>query len=68
MEQRGNQGSPRRRRRGRCPKEFRKDVAALVIDQRRTIADVACQLGVVEQRLGNWVLRAWIAVSDRDLP
>jgi transposase-like protein len=26
-----------------------------VIDQRRTVADVAHQLGVVEQTLGNWV-------------
>jgi transposase-like protein len=26
-----------------------------VIDQRRTVADVARQLGVVEQTLGNWV-------------
>ena len=26
-----------------------------MIDQRRTVADVARQLGVVEQTLGNWV-------------
>jgi transposase len=43
------------RRRGRYPKEFRRDAAALVIDQRRTIADVARELGVIEQTLGNWV-------------
>ena len=43
------------RRRGRYPKEFRRDAAALVIDQHRTIADVARELGVVEQTLGNWV-------------
>jgi transposase len=55
MEEQGNEDSPRRRRRGRYPKEFRRDAAALVIDQRRTIADVARQLGVVEQTLGNWV-------------
>ena len=41
------------RRRGRYPKEFRRDAAALVIDQHRTIADVAKELGVVEQTLGN---------------
>jgi hypothetical protein len=41
MEEQGNENSPRRRRRGRYPKEFRRDAAALVIDQRRTIADVA---------------------------
>jgi transposase-like protein len=44
-----------RRGRRRYPKEFRRDAAALVIDQRRTVADVAHQLGVVEQTLGNWV-------------
>jgi transposase-like protein len=48
MEEQGNEDSPHRRRRGRYPKEFRSDAAALVIDQRRTIADVARQLGVVE--------------------
>jgi transposase-like protein len=54
MEEQGNESSPRRRGRRRYPKEFRRD-AALVIDQRRTVADVAHQLGVVEQTLGNWV-------------
>jgi transposase len=44
-----------RRRRVRYPREFRRDAAALVIDQRRTIADVARELDVVEQTLGNWV-------------
>src|SRR5271155_5316573 len=43
------------RRRGRYPKEFRRDAAALVIDQHRTVADVARELGVIEQTLGNWV-------------
>jgi transposase-like protein len=55
MEEQGNESSPRRRGRRRYPKEFRRDAAALVIDQRRTVADVAHQLGVVEQTLGNWV-------------
>jgi transposase len=45
---------PRQRRRGRDPKQFRKDAAALVIDQHRSIAEVARELGVVEQTLGNW--------------
>jgi transposase-like protein len=44
-----------RRRRGRYPKQFRRDAAALVIDQHRLVADVARELGVVEQTLGNWV-------------
>jgi transposase len=46
---------PRERRRGRYPKAFRKDAAALVIDQRRVAAEVARELGVNEQTLGNWV-------------
>ena len=33
------------RRRGRYPRQFRRDAAALVIDQHRTIADVAGELG-----------------------
>jgi transposase-like protein len=47
--------TPPVRRRGRYPKQFRKDAAALVIDQKRTVGDVARELGVVEQTLGNWV-------------
>jgi len=54
------------RRRGRYPKEFRKDAAALVIDQKRTIADVAKQLGVVEQTLGNWVRQERIDRGERE--
>lgn len=46
------------RRRGRYPKEFRRDAAALVIDQKRTVADIARELGVVEQTLRNWVRQA----------
>ncbi len=47
--------SPTERRQRTYPKQFRRDAAALVIDQHRTIADVARELGVVEQTLGNWV-------------
>jgi transposase len=43
------------RRRRTYPKEFRRDAAALVIDQQRSIAEVTRELGVVEQTLGNWV-------------
>ena len=57
---------PRQRRRGRYPKEFRKDAVALVIDQKRTIADVAKQLGVVEQTLGNWVRQERIDRGERE--
>ncbi len=39
--------------RGRYPDEFRRDTAALVLDEHRTIAEVARELGVVEQTLAN---------------
>lgn len=54
------------RRRGRYPKEFRRDAAALVIDQRRTVVDVAKELGVVEQTLGNWVRQERIDRGERE--
>jgi len=58
-------GSPRRRR-GRYPKQFRRDAAALVIDQHRSVADVARELGVVEQTLGNWVRQERIDRGERE--
>ena len=54
------------RRRGRYPKEFRRDAAALVIYQKRTVADVAKELGVVEQTLGNWVRQERIDRGERE--
>ena len=54
------------RRRGRYPKEFRRDVAALVLDQRRTIADVANELDLVEQTVGNWVRQERIDRGERE--
>jgi transposase len=54
------------RRRGRYPKEFRRDAASLVIDQHRTIADVAKELDVVEQTLGNWVRQERIDRGERE--
>ena len=54
------------RRRGRYPKEFRRDAAALVIDQHRTVADVARELGVIEQTLGNWVRQERIDRGERE--
>ena len=54
------------RRKGRYPKEFRRDAAALVIDQHRTIADVARELGLVEQTLGNWVRQERIDRGERE--
>jgi transposase-like protein len=37
-----------------------------VIDQRRTVADVARQLGVVEQTLGNWVRQERIDRGEKE--
>jgi transposase-like protein len=53
-------------RRGRYPKEFRRDAASLVIDQRRSVADVARELGVVEQTLGNWVRQERIDRGEKE--
>ena len=54
------------RRRGRYPKEFRVDAAGLVIDQKRSVADVARELGLVEQTLGNWVRQERVDRGERD--
>ncbi|HMK62875.1 MAG TPA: transposase [Acidimicrobiales bacterium] len=54
------------RRKGRYPKQFRRDAATLVIDQKRTVADVARELGVVEQTLGNWVRQERIDRGERE--
>jgi transposase len=45
-----------RGRRSKYPPEFRRDAVGLVLDEGRTIADVARSLGAVgEGTLGNWV-------------
>ena len=54
------------RRRDRYPKEFRRHAATLVIDQHRTVSDVARELGVVEQTLGNWVRQERIDRGERN--
>jgi len=53
-------------RRGRYPKEFRRDSAALVIDQKRTVADAARHLGINNQTLGNWVRQERIDRGERE--
>ena len=57
---------PSGERRGHYPKEFRRDSAALVIDQKRTVADVARSLGVNEQTLGNWVRQERVDRGERE--
>ena len=66
MAEHDNDDQPRSRRRGRYPKEFRRDAAALVIDQRRKVAEVARELGVVEQTLGNWVRQERVDRSEKE--
>ena len=43
------------RRRGRYPKEYRRDVCALVLDQKRSVASVAKELGIAEQTIYLWL-------------
>jgi transposase len=48
-------GAIPRRRRGRYPCGFRRDVAALVLDQDRSAADVAEELDLVSKTVARWV-------------
>ena len=45
--------------------EFKRDVVALVIDEGRTVVDVARALGVGEGTLGNWVRQARVDRGER---
>ena len=50
-----------RKRTGRpskYPLEFQRDAVAMVLDEERSIADVARSIGVIEGTLGNWVGKA----------
>jgi transposase len=40
------------------PPEFQRDAVAMVLDEERSIADVARSIGVNEGTLGNWVAKA----------
>jgi len=57
---------PAKRRRGRYPKEFRKDVAALVLDQKRSVAEVAKELGLVEQTVYLWLRQERIDRGEQE--
>ncbi len=54
------------RRRRSFTAEFKADAVALVIDEDRSIADVARSLGVGEGTLGNWVRQARIDRGERE--
>lgn len=56
---------PRRTRRS-FTAEFKRDAVAMVLEQERTIADVARSLGIVESNLGNWVKQARVDRGERD--
>ncbi len=61
----GKQVVPKPGGRSRYTAEFKKDAAAMVIEEQRTIADVAKSLGLVEQTLGNWVRQERIDRGQR---
>jgi transposase len=42
-------------RRSKYPEEFRQRAAQLVLDSRRSIREVAAELGVNHETLRNWV-------------
>lgn len=54
-------------KRGKYSPEFREAAVREVIDKSRPIADVARELGLVSQTLGNWV-SAWRAEHAGDEP
>ena len=59
------QSPPVRRRRSFSP-EYKRDAAAMVIDQGLSIAEVARRLDVGESNLGNWVRQERIDRGERD--
>ena len=48
------------------PPEFRRDAVAMVLDESRSIADVARAIGVNAGTLGNWVGLERIERGDRE--
>lgn len=58
------QSSARRPRRS-FTAEFKRDAVAMVLDDERSIAEVAKSLGIGETNLGNWVRQARIDRGER---
>lgn len=58
----------RRGRPSKYPPEFRRDAVALVLDEGRTIADVARSLSptLSEGTLGNWVAKERVQRGERE--
>lgn len=59
------QKDPPRRSRRKFTEEFKSDAVAMVIDEGRTVVDVAGSLGVGEGTLGNWVRQSRIDRGER---
>ena len=57
---------PAKRRRGRYAKEFRRDVCAPVLDQHRSVADVAKELSLVEQTVYLWLRQERIDRGEQE--
>lgn len=55
---------PTRKRRS-FTDEFKRDAVAMVLDDERTIVDVAQSLGIGESTLGNWVKQGRIDRGER---
>lgn len=55
------------------PPELQRDAVAMVLDEHRSITDVARSIGVIDGTLGNWVAKArkerehglWLMVDER---
>ncbi len=60
-----DQDQPTRGTRRSFTAEFKRDAVALVLDEKRTIADVARSLDVGESNLGNWVRQAQTDAGER---
>ncbi len=61
-----NRKKSRGGRPSKWPPEFRRDAVAMVLDEERSIADVARAVGVNAGTLGNWVGLERIERGERD--
>jgi len=53
-------------RRSRYPKECGRDLAVCVINQNRTVVDVACQSGIDNKTLRSWMRQEGINPVERE--
>ena len=61
-----NRKKSRGGRPSKWPPEFRRDAVAMVLDEDRSIADVARSVGVNAGTLGNWVGLERVERGERD--